>query len=246
MIVRARLGLMVARLRSLMSTARFVLVLVVRGVARAVVALLRTWTGRRGLANLRTPASDPLPSLFIEHPEVGRASRRELGLRTVPVEDIRGTAVEGPDQRGGDFLPLPRFRSRNWAGRWQRILRGIDRLETLPPVELVKFGDSYWVVDGHNRVAAALRVGQVGVDAVVTELRLPGMPAEPAPTALAAVISEGKPLRHMGAGRLSTTASLPDVEPPVPMQHDHGGIDEHDQTPHSPDQPHEGRVEPAQ
>jgi hypothetical protein len=101
------------------------------------------------------------------------------------------------------------------------------------------------VVDGHNRVAAALRVGQVGVDAVVTELRLPGMPSEPAPTDMAAVISEGKPLRAVGRGRLSTTASLPDVEPPVAMQHDHAGLEDHDQSPHSPDQPHEGQAEPA-
>ena len=50
----------------------------------------------------------------------------------------------------------------------------LDRLESLPPVELIKFGDDYWVVDGHNRVAAALYNGQVELDAVVEELRLPG------------------------------------------------------------------------
>ena len=93
----------------------------------------------------------------------------------MPVDQILGTAVEGPPQRGGDFLPLKRRRSADWRGRWQRILSALERLEALPPVELIKFGDDYWVVDGHNRVAAALYIGQVELDAVVEELRLPGM-----------------------------------------------------------------------
>ena len=96
-------------------------------------------------------------------------------LVAVPVDQIKGTAVEGPGQRGGDFLPLKDRRSDDWRSRWQRILGANERLEVLPPVELIKFGDDYWVVDGHNRVAAALYNGQMELDAVVEELRLPGM-----------------------------------------------------------------------
>jgi hypothetical protein len=149
-----------------------------------------------------------------------------LGLRIVPLDEICGTAVEGPDQRGGDFLPLPRFRSPNWQGRWQRIRSAVDRMEVLPPVELVKFGDRYWIVDGHNRVAAALRVGQVGIDADVTELRVPGMAAEPPPETVAPVLGESHLLRAAGSGRLTTTASLPNIETPVPVEHTHAGSDE--------------------
>jgi hypothetical protein len=163
----------------------------------------------------------PLVNLWDVHPEARRASIRELGLVGVPVELIRGTAVEGAPQRGGDFLPLKDRRSADWRGRWQRILNALDRLETLPPVDLIKFGDDYWVVDGHNRVAAALYNGQAELDAVVEELRLPGMRSEPA--ALIAPVLEGSlDLRAAGAGRLSRTAQRPtDLESASRQGHVH-------------------------
>jgi ParB-like chromosome segregation protein Spo0J len=40
----------------------------------------------------------------------------------------------------------------------------------LPPVQLVRTGGDYWVVDGHNRVALARELGQLWIDADVTEL----------------------------------------------------------------------------
>jgi len=88
---------------------------------------------------LRQMARDPLANLYEVFPEARDASPRELGLRFVPIEEIRGTAVAGAAQRGGDFLPLKPFRGSNWAGRWQRIWRASERLESLPPVDLVKF-----------------------------------------------------------------------------------------------------------
>jgi len=124
------------------------------------------------------------------------------------VDDIHGTAVEGPDQRGGDFLPLRDRRSEDWRARWQRILGANERLEALPPVELIKFGPSYWVVDGHNRVAAALYTGQDEVDAVVQELRLPGMPSDP-PTLIAPMLEDSLTLRDAGAGRHTRTIGRP-------------------------------------
>ena len=152
-----------------------------------------------------------LTNLWDLHPEARRASIRELGLQLVRVEDIKGTAVEGQPQRGGDFLPLKDRRSDDWRGRWQRILNALDRLETLPPVELIRFGDEFWVVDGHNRVAAALYNGQVELDAVVEELRLSGVSSTAnTPTALASVLEGSLDLRAAGTGRLSRTAQRPD------------------------------------
>jgi hypothetical protein len=137
------------------------------GVRRADAARLRA---------LRAAARRPLPSLWEVHPDARRASLRDIGIETVPLDKIRGTAVAGPTQRGGDFLPLRGLRGPNWESRWQRIRRAVDRLETLPPVDLMKYGDEYWVVDGHNRVAAAKYADQVGIDASVVDLRVPGMP----------------------------------------------------------------------
>jgi hypothetical protein len=42
----------------------------------------------------------------------------------------------------------------------------------LPPVQLLRAGGEYWVVDGHNRVALARQIGQLWIDADVTELDL--------------------------------------------------------------------------
>lgn len=168
---------------------------------------------------VRRMAKAPLPNLWEEHPEAARAAIRELGLRSVPVAEIKGTAVAGPAQRGGDFLPLRDRRGEDWRARWQRIHQANERLQPLPPVELIKFGDAYWVVDGHNRVGAALYIGQGEIDAVVQELRLPGMPAE-AKTPIASVLEGSLDLRAAGEGRLTRTADRPlDLESARPHEH---------------------------
>jgi len=169
---------------------------------------------------VRRMGKQPLANLWEEHPETHRASIRELGLRTIATSDIKGTAVAGPAQRGGDFLPLKDRRSDDWRGRWQRILKSQDLLEALPPIEAIKFADGYWVVDGHNRVAAALYNGQADIDAVVEELRLPGMPSEPR-VPIADVLEGSLDLRAAGEGRLTRTADRPlDLESARPHKHD--------------------------
>jgi hypothetical protein len=117
---------------------------------------------------------DVLPSLLDRYPGATAAPRRPVGLRSVPLDRIVGT-MRHPSQNTADFLPLPQLRGTNWRGRWQRITRAMDRLETLPPVDLVQVGDDYYVVDGHNRVAAARRAGGLEVDADVTQLLFPGV-----------------------------------------------------------------------
>jgi hypothetical protein len=149
---------------------------VVGPVAGALGSMLgaanQAWSGRDAIVGrrLRRRAKEPLASLYEMYPEARLASPRELGLRFVPLEEIRGTAVAGAAQRGGDFLPLKPFRSENWAARWRRIRLANERLIPLPPVDLVKYDGEYWVVDGHNRVATALYADGAGLDAMVTEL----------------------------------------------------------------------------
>jgi len=128
----------------------------------------------RGAGRLRQLSRTPLPNLFELHPEARSAPRRQLGLATIPVSQIRGTAVEGPAQRGSDFKPLPVLRGSNWRGRWQRLRTANEDLAILPPIDVLQTDDGYWVVDGHNRVALALYSGQDDIDAAVTHVHLPG------------------------------------------------------------------------
>lgn len=179
---------------------------VVAQVDRQVAGARRRYqgTGPARAGRLRASAKRTLPSLYELHPEARRASIRELGVHEVPVEAIRGTAVEGPAQRGGDFLPLEGLRTSNWAARWQRIRKAVEGLTILPPIDVYKYGEEYWVVDGHNRVAAALYGDQVAVDAAVKELRVPGaVRASRTPTG--SLLEEGRELRAAGTGRRSRT-----------------------------------------
>ena len=179
-------------------------------VADRLIGTARKLRPRRtGSAGRRTAGRRSLPNLFEIHPEARTAPRRSLGLMTIPVAAIRGTAVEGPAQRGRDFLPLPRLRSRNWEGRWQRLRAAQERLAVLPPIDVLQTRAGYWVVDGHNRVAVALRGGQDDIDAVVTHVHLGGEPEpEPGTGSLAASLSDARDLQAAGEGRLTPGSSL--------------------------------------
>ena len=147
-------------------------------VGAAVEATARRFDERPGarVRRVRRLGAHPLPYLYDEHPDARRRTQRELGVRTIDVEDIAGTAVGGAQQRGGDFLPLKRFRSTNWMARWQRLGRASDSLAILPPIDVLRYDDRYWVLDGHNRVGMARYSGQASIDADVTELVDPAAP----------------------------------------------------------------------
>ncbi len=91
-------------------------------------------------ADRRMSERTVLPSLYDVHPGASTASRRRVGVRSVPIDQIVGT-MRHPSQNTADFLPLPRLRGQNWRARWQRINRAVDRLAMLPPIDLVQVGD---------------------------------------------------------------------------------------------------------
>jgi hypothetical protein len=187
-------------------------------VGAAVDAASRRWEERPGarVRRVRRMAREPLPYLYDVHPEARKATPHDLGIRTIDVDEIVGTAVGPAAQRGRDFLPLKPFRSQNWAARWQRMRAAMDRLTILPPIDVVLYGGGYWVLDGHNRVAAALYSGQVEIDANVTELVPPGgVPRERAGS-LAANVIDGRAVRTAGAGH--RTGSELEAEPRLPIR----------------------------
>jgi hypothetical protein len=183
--------------------ARLAIVLLLAAAMRRASA---AWRRTRTSAAARQRASrDVLPSLYERYPRALTATRRRIGLTTVPLDRIVGT-LRNPSQNTADFLPLPRLRGRNWEGRWQRIIGATDRLTVLPPVDLARVGDDYYVADGHNRVAAARRAGMVEIDADVTELVLPGIePAPYVPPPASALLGADEVIQA-GEGRLSRTA----------------------------------------
>lgn len=174
-----------------------------------VLALVRrvrdAWRrrGREG-GQQRRSAREVLPSLYDRYRGAGSAPRRRIGLRSVDLDRIVGT-VRHPSQNTGDFLPLPHLRGQNWRGRWQRISRATERLERLPPIDVVQVGDDYYVTDGHNRIAAARRAGALEIDADVTQLLLPGLTQPGQVTLDASSLIGAAEVRQAGQGRQSRT-----------------------------------------
>jgi hypothetical protein len=125
---------------------------------------------RRLVAGVRPAPAEPLPRLADVHPGPS-AGGRWIGLESVLIDCIRGTASMG-GSRGLDFRPLPGSEPADWDFRWSRLMSATRSQAMLPPVQLLRAGGEYWVVDGHNRVALAKERGQLWIDAEVTELDL--------------------------------------------------------------------------
>lgn len=185
--------------------ARFVSRLAVLLVVGTFVGRLRdAFLRHRSEALQRTTARNVLPSLYERHPEAARAPQRRVGLRSVPLDEIVGT-MRHPSQNSADFLPLPKLRGANWRARWQRITRATDRLAMLPPVDLVQVGEDYYVADGHNRVAAALRNEAVEIDADVIQLLIPGVTRPEQVAFDASSLYGAGEVRQATSGRLTRT-----------------------------------------
>jgi hypothetical protein len=180
---------------------------IVDRVSGAIDSAERTWQERPGarVRRVRRMGAQPLPYLMNVHPEARSARPVQVGMRSIDVDDIAGTAVGGGAQRGGDFLPLKQFRGKNWAGRWQRLRLASDRLETLPPIDVVKYADRYWVSDGHNRVGLAKYNGQMEIDANITELVPPGTRRTEPIMSHAPTAAESRSLRTAGTGNRPST-----------------------------------------
>ncbi len=130
-----------------------------RSRRRANIARLAAWVrGRPGDVNEVLPYDEVVSAL-------GFHSERPLGLQVVPVARIVGSV-----DRTRDFDRYFRPRSPALRARWQRLAAAQRRGEAMPPVELKKVGDMYFVVDGHHRVSIAFARGFTTIDAQVTEV----------------------------------------------------------------------------
>lgn len=86
------------------------------------------------------------------------------GLQTVPLRQIVGSMDRFQDFNR-EFFPRQRFT----AGRWQNVDRAYYQDVSLPPIQLYKVGDVYFVKDGNHRVSVARERGQEFIDAEVIE-----------------------------------------------------------------------------
>jgi hypothetical protein len=96
---------------------------------------------------------------------LGRVQERDAGLKVVPLDAIVGTVdrLQGFDRH---FRPTsPQVRK-----RWEGIATAMRRGQPMPPVDLYRVGEVYFVKDGHHRVSVARALGLHEIDAHVTEV----------------------------------------------------------------------------
>jgi len=135
-----------------------------RARLRAIVARIR-----------RERVSNRLLSFEDIRREFAANNRLQRGRRLVEVDEIVGS-VGRWDEFDRSFLP-----ARASVGhKWKRIDRAFHRTQDLPPVELYKLEEAYFVVDGHHRVSVARYHDVPTLEAAVVEFH-PNLPAAPVP-----------------------------------------------------------------
>src|SRR4051794_16551143 len=94
---------------------------------------------------------------------LGRRGERDLGVQLIPVGSIVGTVDRKPEAFDRSFRP----RSPELRARWERIAAARRRGEAMPPIDVYKVGEIYFVRDGHHRVSVARALGETTIEAHV-------------------------------------------------------------------------------
>jgi nucleotide-binding universal stress UspA family protein len=113
-----------------------------------------------------TPAAPPVRSFAEDCERAGPVAPHSLGIRTVEVARIIGS-VGRANELDASFRSVSHRREEEM--RYARVLKAMEAGVSLPPVVLYKVGYGYYVLDGNHRVAAAKQLGQLEIDALVTE-----------------------------------------------------------------------------
>jgi hypothetical protein len=87
------------------------------------------------------------------------------GLQDVPLDKIVGS-VGRYREFTRNFLPKRRVQQE----RWSRVFAVATGMQGLPPIELYKVGDVYFVRDGNHRVSVAHQLGSRTIQAQVWEI----------------------------------------------------------------------------
>jgi hypothetical protein len=96
---------------------------------------------------------------------LGFRSERRLGLQTIQLNTVVGT-VDSTRDFDRRFRPTTgRVRE-----RWERLALAQRRGEAIPPIDVYRIGDMYFVQDGHHRVSIAIATGAKTIEAYVTEV----------------------------------------------------------------------------
>ena len=89
----------------------------------------------------------------------------ERGMKEIPLDKIIGSVGRYSDFTR-DFLP----RKESDSQRWASVKMATESMLGVPPIEVYKVGDYYFVRDGNHRVSIARSNGQRYIEAYITEV----------------------------------------------------------------------------
>lgn len=98
--------------------------------------------------------------------KLGMDGQSTLGVQQIPVAAIVGSVGRYEDF-SRTFLP----RAESDEQRWASVATAAKIVTDLPPIDVYRIGESYFVADGNHRVSIARRQGIDYIDAYVTEVR---------------------------------------------------------------------------
>jgi hypothetical protein len=90
----------------------------------------------------------------------------QRGFQTVPVAAVRGS-VDRYEDFDRNFLP----RQSHTRARWESVDRANLAGINLPPIEVYKVGEIYFVRDANHRMSVARQQGVKFIDALIVEVQ---------------------------------------------------------------------------
>ena len=124
---------------------------------------------RRAIRATLTRRSRRLLSLDRVLEAAGLEGRAFGGVREIPLDKVVGSAVA--EAKAADFDPGFLPVNRRLRDRWTRIYTAMVEGDELPPIDVYKLDDAYYVIDGHHRVSVARNLGRDVINARVVDVR---------------------------------------------------------------------------
>ncbi len=124
---------------------------------------------RRSLASILTGRAQRLRSIEPLLRAAGFDGRAFGGVQDIPLDKIAGSVA--PEVKTADFDPAFLPVNRRMRERWTRIYQAMVEGDELPPIDVYRVDDHYYVIDGHHRVSVARNLGRATISARVINVR---------------------------------------------------------------------------
>jgi hypothetical protein len=82
--------------------------------------------------------------------------------------------IQGSESRANEFDRQLNPLQDHTESRWKSVAAARRQGRRLPPVDLIRVGDAYFVRDGHHRISVARAMWQQSIDGRVTVWEMPG------------------------------------------------------------------------